>query len=96
MKLEKPRGYNLSAPSTPNFNSRMRKINAYTIPPNEIQSGDVMMFVVKAMVVRPGIYRLYRCAYEGEIPQGNRILNEKEVCKALFPSLDLVAEPDTL
>ena len=77
----------------------MRLINAYTVRPDEIESGDVMLFVVKAMVVRPGIYRLYRCHYlptfAEEIPQGNRIGGgEREVCKALFPTLARVAKPD--
>ena len=76
----------------------MRVINAYTIAPNEIQPGDVMMFVVKAMVTRPGHYRLYRCPFENgtEIPQGSRIHNEREVCKQLFPTLAQVARPDLL
>jgi hypothetical protein len=73
-----------------------RIVNAYTISPNEIKAGDVMLFVVKAMVVRPGEYRLYRCKFESEdIPQGDRIYtNEDEVCEALFPSLAYVAEAD--
>lgn len=74
----------------------MRVVNAYSISPDDIQSGDVMMFVVKAMMVRPRVYRLYRYVYEGEVPQGSRILDEKEVSKAIFPSLALVAEPDSL
>lgn len=75
----------------------MRVVNAYTVRPDDIETGDVMLFVVKAMVVRPGVYRLYRCAAKllGGVPQGSRILNESEVCEALFPSLALVAEPDT-
>lgn len=78
----------------------MRVINACTISPGEIQSGDVMLFVVKAMVTRPGHYRLYRCPYppvllyDDEIPQGTRIFNKQEVCEALFPSLAQVAVPD--
>lgn len=80
----------------------MRLVNAYSILPGEIQAGDVMLFIVKAMVVRPGIYRLYRCPYpprlaggDSEIPQGSRIINEQEVGEVLFPSLAAVAEPDT-
>lgn len=80
----------------------MRLVNAYNVQPGDIEAGDVMLFVVKAMVVRPGVYRLYRCPYlyppvlscEDEIPQGSRIVNEREVCQALFPSLAMVAEPD--
>ena len=72
-----------------------RVVNAYTISPDQIQHGDVMMFVIKAMVVAPGVYRLYRCLYAGKsILQGSRISDEEAVCKALFPSLALVAEPD--
>lgn len=62
-----------------------------------------MLFVVKAMVVRPGVYRLYRCApyshvssYGKKIPQGSRVVNEQEVCQALFPSLSMVAVPDEM
>jgi len=73
-----------------------------TVDPSDIEAGDMMLFVVKAMVVRPGVYRLYRCAYppvliigdDSKIPQGSRITNEREVCQALFPSLAMVAEPD--
>jgi len=79
----------------------VRLINAYTVRPDEIEPGDVMLFVVKAMVTRPGVYRLYRCLYppvllyNDEIPQGTRIHhNEQEVCEALFPSLAQVAKPD--
>ena len=74
----------------------MRLINAYTVTPDEIKAGDVMLFIVKALVVRPKVYRLYRCAVEqGGIPQGSRIINEQEVCDALFPTLARVAKPDT-
>ena len=72
-----------------------RIVNAYTISPELIKSGDIMMFTVKAMVVRPGVYRLYRCPYDGDgIPQGDRVLNEDVVCQELFPSLSSVAKPD--
>ena len=81
----------------------MKVINAYTVQPDEIEAGDVALFVVKAMVVRPGLYRLYRCAYplrfmsdDSEIPQGDRIANEEQVCQALFPSLAMVAKPDVM
>lgn len=82
----------------------MRLINAYTVSPDDIEAGDVMLFIVKAKVVRPGVYRLYRCPClrafadgidSGDIPQGSRIVNEREICEALFPSLAMVAEPDT-
>jgi len=77
----------------------MRVVNAHTIAPSEIQPGDVMLFVVKAMVTRPGLYRLYCCPYplalvDAEIPQGSRIANEQRVCESLFPSLAQVAVPD--
>lgn len=71
-----------------------RIVNAYTINPDDIQPGDIMMFVVKAMVVFPGHYQIYRCPYEGsDVPQGDRITLEGEVAQAIFPSLALVAEP---
>ena len=77
----------------------MRLVNAYTIAPDEIEAGDVMLFVVKALVVRPGVYRLYRCPFKmcrSDIPQGARIANEQEVCEALFPTLAGVAVSDRL
>ena len=77
----------------------MEVVNAYTISPSDIKQGDVMLCVIKAMVTGPGWYRLYKCEYmysttPDDIPQGSRILNEKEVCEALFPSLAQVAEPE--
>ena len=79
--------------------TRARVVDAYTIQPGDIKSGDIMLFVVKAMVVRDGVYQLYRCpcpfkAGVVQMPQGSRINNEQEVCEALFPSLAMVAEPD--
>lgn len=76
-----------------------RLVNAHTVRPGDIEAGDVMLYIVKALVVRPGVYRLYRCAYplalvDAEIPQGSHIVNQREVCEALFPSLSMVAEPD--
>ena len=71
-------------------------VNAYTVAPNDIEEGDVMLFVVKAMVTRRDnnrklYYRLYRCAYDGDIPQETRLFQgAKMVCEALFPSLALV------
>lgn len=79
----------------------MTLVNAYTVGPDDIKAGDVMLFVVKAMVVRLGVYRLYRCPFEGylseEVPQGARIGggDEQKVCEALFPSLAAVAVADT-
>ena len=73
-----------------------RVVDAYTISPSQIESGDIMLFVIKAMVVQPGVYRLYRCPYDGDdIPQGARIFDEEAVCQELFPSLSSVAKPDT-
>ena len=93
----------------------VRVVNAYTVSPSNIQPGDVMLFIVKAMVVREGAYRIYRCPFDWSVdprstarfavplgtpleslPQGSRILNERKVCEALFPSLAAVAEPDAL
>jgi len=79
-----------------------RVVNAYTVRPMHIQPGDVMMFVVKAMVVgetKKGalIYRLYRCDYDGPVLQGARICaNEMIICASLFSSLDKVAIPDRM
>lgn len=74
----------------------MRVVNAYAIAPRDIQEGDVMMLVIKAIVVRLGIYRLYLCPYEGGgEPQGQRIFfQEAAVASTIFPSLSQVAKPD--
>lgn len=72
-----------------------RLVNAYTINPDNYQQGDVALFVVKALITRPGRYRIYRCLFEGDdIPQGQRVINEEEVCQAFFSTLADVAEPD--
>ena len=73
----------------------MRVVDAYEISPSDIRPGDVMMFVVKAMVGHDGTYRIYRCRYNGsDVPQGSRILHEKEVAQDIFPSLAQAATPD--
>jgi len=76
-----------------------RLVNAYSIHPDEIQPGDEMCFIVKAIVTYRGAdgllhYRLYRCNWNGdEAPQGSRLgQNEATVCQELFPSLARVAE----
>ena len=73
-----------------------RVVDAYTISPGEIRQGDIMVFVVKAIVVRDGVYRLYRCQFDGDdVPQGARVyVDEAAVCRALFPTLANVAEAD--
>ena len=80
----------------------MRVVNAYTIAPNKIEPGDVMMWVVKAEVQYRDSsgklrYRIYRCPYEHEegdpIPQGYHVANMEEVCEAFFSSLHYVGEP---
>lgn len=78
-----------------------RLINAYTVSPDDIQPGDVMLFVVKAQVMYRDSdgqlrYRLYRCPWQGhftDLPQGSQTENMKEVCEAFFPSLAQVAIP---
>ena len=89
-----------------------RVLDAYTAAPRELQLGDTMLFVIKAVITRGG-YRLYRCSYpwpdtgstlhhvrhvdrEG-IPQGSRIPNEQAVADAIFPILRCFeVEPDNL
>ena len=75
----------------------MRLVNAYTVQPQDIQVGDVMMFTIKAMVVRRQgslRYRIYRCVWEGdEVPQGAQVSNMEEVAEAFFPTLAMVGEP---
>lgn len=77
-----------------------RLVDAYTIRPNEIDAGDVMCFVVKALVTHcdsDGVlqYRLYRCTWQGDdVPQGSRLgSGEETVCQQLFPSLAMMGKP---
>ena len=80
-----------------------RLVNAYSIHSEDLQPGDEMCFVVKAMVTYRGHdgvlhYRLYRCPWEGNIenmPQGDWLGNrEAIVCQELFPSLARVAKTE--
>jgi len=79
-----------------------RLINAYTIQPNDIKEGDVMLFTIKAMVSRRDhegglCYRIYRCRWDGgleDIPQGDRVPDMEAACEALFPTLAHIAEPN--
>lgn len=79
----------------------MAIVNAYMVSPNDIKPDDVMLFVIKAIVMYDGTYRLYQCPYDGPtskygLPQGARVSAgyERGIAQAIFPSLALVAEPD--
>ena len=42
-------------------------------------------------------YRIYRCRWDGrleDVPQGDRVPDMEAACKALFPTLAQVAEPN--
>lgn len=81
-------------------------VNPKSVIPMYIKPGDTMLITVKAVMNRQGVYRLYRCDYDGpakpggsvmDIPQGSRVLtDEDKVCEALFPSLAMVAKADDL
>ena len=80
----------------------MRVLDPYMTAPKELQEGDVMYFVLKAMVTRNG-YRIYRCKAPLGVthsdPQGMRIDadTEKAVANAVFPLLGWAKiEPDPL
>jgi len=76
-------------------------VNAYTIGPDQIETGDRMCYVVKAVVTHRDpdgtlFYRLYRCPWQGtigDVPQGSRLGNEAAVCRELFPTLANVGKP---
>ena len=79
-----------------------RLVNAYSIPPDDIQPGDEMVFVIKAIVMHRApdgklLYRLYRCLWEGDIedmPQGDRMGDSNgAVSQEVFPSLAMVGKP---
>jgi hypothetical protein len=68
--------------------------NFYTVRPDELQPGDVLVCTVTLHVGYhgdPPVYRMYRCGYppaigEEGIPQGSAILSSVEqVAAALFP-----------
>ena len=72
-----------------------RVVDAYTIRPDEVQPGDTMMFLLKAVATRQGQYRIYRCKASeyleyfnsNAIPQGARVLDEEAVARQVFPVL---------
>jgi len=74
----------------------------YDTPSTEMKDGDWAALTVKAIIVRPGVYRLYSCrAFVGneiDPPQGVRVdpSLEKAVAEALFPSTLHGMEPDNL
>jgi hypothetical protein len=77
-----------------------RIVSAYSIAPADIQEGDVMMFIIKAMVGYRDTddvlrYRIYRCPYDGPEVQGSRIGwdDMEAVCDAFFSSLRYVGKP---
>jgi hypothetical protein len=68
-----------------------------------MKPNDWSAVTVKAIIVRPGVYRLYRCrpfdGNEMDAPQGERIHNtklEKLLAETLFPSTLFGMEPDKL
>lgn len=78
-----------------------RIVRECNIFPSDIKSDDVMLSTVKALVVRPGAYRIYRCPFQTDVrmmPQGMRVPPHAEaaICEAFFPSLAQIAEPDEL
>ena len=79
----------------------MRIVNPRTIEPNEIQQGDVMLCIIKAVVTYQDgddiRYRVYKCHYpnnEGGIPQGSIVLDDRAVARNCFPTLARVGSVD--
>lgn len=76
-------------------------VNAYTVSPDDIEPGDIMCFVIKAMVTYRDAdsalrYRIYRCPWKGtldDVPQGTSVADMESVCEAVFPSLAVVGKP---
>jgi len=60
----------------------------YTVKPNELEPGDVLVCTVTLHVNAFG-FRMYRCDWQpghDEIPQGSRIYsNLDELAQSLFP-----------
>jgi hypothetical protein len=84
----------------------MGKFQSVTDSTSEtMEVGDWSAVIVKAIIVRPGVYHLYRCfpfqQFDGvdNPPQGQRIYPpsaEREVSEALFPVTLHGMEPDEL
>lgn len=76
-------------------------INAYAVCPDLIKPGDIMCFIVKAMVTHRDSdnqlrYRIYRCPWDGaldDVPQGSSVADMENVCEVIFPSLAMVGKP---
>ena len=72
-----------------------RLVNAYTVSPDDIEPGDIMMFVVKAVLSDRDHndtlrYRIYRCSWDGDIeniPQGSHVPNMEDAARNFFPVL---------
>ena len=81
----------------------MRVVNAYTVRPDEVADGDVMLFTVKAIATPGGGYKLWRCQYQGPsdpddpaFPQGMRLGPGSALgcARAMFPVLTIDRDPD--
>jgi len=73
-----------------------RVVNPYTITPNQLQPGDNLYMLVKALVVDKDRYRVYRCPVNTnsvlvrlahDAPQGDRVQSEDMIAMSLFPVL---------
>ena len=68
-------------------------VNFYTVSPDELKEGDVLVCTITAHVHYDGSISVYRCEYphahvSGEgIPQGSKIGNEKSTVDQIFPVL---------
>jgi hypothetical protein len=85
----------------------MNVVDSYTLRPDEVSTGQVMIATVTIHLDYPTrdgkpTYRVYKCRYGGQesggIPQGSKLLPEqaKAVAEALFPVVtyaELVPSP---
>ena len=74
-----------------------RIVDFYTVTPDELHPGDVMICIV-TLHVGPDGHRMY-CCHQGAdvdrdgIPQGSRLPGSPHLAQALFPVVDLAGIP---
>lgn len=67
--------------------------NFYSVKPNELKEGDVLICLITAHIMHDGSVRVYRCPYpnaqisDDGIPQGNKVGDENSTIKDIFPVL---------
>jgi len=64
--------------------------NGYTLRPADVKPGDELLFVIKAIVMHDGTFRVYRCPWstmEFDVPQGDPVISDS-ITHGIFPVLE--------